>query len=177
VNLETHRVVELLPERSADTVAQWLAQHPRVEIVSRDRSGLYANGITQGAPRAVQVVDRFHLVSNLREALEAVFLAHPAALKEAAARTAQAMIRSVDAAPVIGMYQGRHYSPQNWKQREERQRQRRHASRVAMYETICRLHDQGTPVKAIARQLKMSRTTVYAHLRRGAPPHAHEAKR
>ena len=39
-----------------------------------------------------------------------------------------------------------------------------------MYDTICRLHDQGTPVKAIARQLKMSRTTVYAHLRRGAPP-------
>jgi transposase len=39
-------------------------------VVSRDRSDLYANGITQGAPHAVQVVDRFHLVANLREALE-----------------------------------------------------------------------------------------------------------
>jgi transposase len=170
VDLESHQVVDLLPDRSADSVAQWLAQHPSITVVSRDRSGLFANGITQGAPRAVQVVDRFHLVSNLREALEAVFLAHPSALKEAAARTAQAMSQRVDAAPVIGMYQGRHHSPQTWQKREERQRQRRHARRVAMYDTICRLHDQGTPVKAIARQLKMSRTTVYAHLRRGAPP-------
>jgi transposase len=49
VNLETHRVVDLLPDRSADSVAQWLAQHPGIAVVSRDRSDLYANGITQGA--------------------------------------------------------------------------------------------------------------------------------
>jgi transposase len=73
VNLETHRAMDLLPERSSDAVAQWLAQHPGITVVSRDRSDLYANGITQGAPRAVQVVDRFHRVANLREALEAVF--------------------------------------------------------------------------------------------------------
>ena len=91
VNLETHRVVDLLPDRSADSVAQWLAQYPGITVVSRDRSDLYANGITQGAPRAVQVADRFHLVANLREALEAVFLAHREALKKAATATAQAV--------------------------------------------------------------------------------------
>jgi transposase len=55
VNLETHRAVDLLPDRSSDSVAQWLAQHPGITVVSRDRSDLYANGITQGAPCAVQV--------------------------------------------------------------------------------------------------------------------------
>jgi transposase len=170
VNLETHRVVDLLPDRSADSVAQWLAGHPGITVVSRDRSGLYANGITQGAPHAVQVVDRFHLVANLREALEAVFLAHPAALKKAAANTAQVMIQRVEAAPVTETYRGRRHRPQHWKQRQERQRQQRHAARIAMYDTICRLYEDGATVMAIARRLQISRTTVYRQLRRGGPP-------
>jgi transposase len=170
VNLESHRVVDLLPDRSADAVARWLAQHPEITVVSRDRSGLYANGITQGAPHAVQVIDRFHLVSNLREALEVFFLAHPLALKEAAAKTANAIIQSVEAAPVIGMYRGRRHSPQSWKTRQERKRQRLHAPRATMYNKIRRLHDGGATVTEIARQLKISRPTVYRHVRREAPP-------
>jgi transposase len=170
VNLETHRVVDLLPDRSADSVAQWLAQHPGITVVSRDRSGLYANGITQGAPRAVQVVDRFHLVSNLREALEAFFMAHPTVLKQAAANTAQALTQSVAPAPPVGMYKGRRHSPQNWEKRQARQRQRHQDARVARYDQIRRLHNQGSTVTEIARQLKISRPTVYTHLHRGTPP-------
>jgi transposase len=109
-------------------------------------------------------------VSNLREALEACFLAHPAALKQAAAQTAQAITQSVEAAPVAERYQGRHLSPQTWMKRQELQRQRRHAARVARYNTICQLYNEGMTIKAIARRLKLSRTTVYAQLRRGAPP-------
>ena len=71
VNLEDHRVLDLLPERSAESVAAWLAQHPTITVVCRDRSALYAEGIRRGAPQAVQIVDRFHLVKNLREAVEA----------------------------------------------------------------------------------------------------------
>ena len=71
VNLEDHQVLDLLPERSAESLASWLAQHPTVTIVCRDRSALYADGLRRGAPTAVQVVDRFHLVQNLREAVEA----------------------------------------------------------------------------------------------------------
>jgi transposase len=170
VDLETHRVVELLPDRSADSVAQWLALNPGITVVSRDRSGLYAGGITQGAPGAVQVVDRFHLVSNLREALEAFFLAHPSALKEAAAKTAQALIETVDPAPVVAMYRGRRHSPQTWQKRQDDKRHQGHASRVAMYEQACRLRDEGLSVTEIARRLQISRPTVYAYLRRGTPP-------
>ena len=71
VNLEDHQVLDLLPERSAESLAAWLAQHPTVTLVWRDRSALYADGIRRGAPTAVQVVDRFHLVQNRREAVEA----------------------------------------------------------------------------------------------------------
>ncbi len=70
VDLERREVVDVLPERSAESTAQWLSKHPEVEIVSRDRCGLYAGGARQGAPQARQVADRFHLLQNLRERIE-----------------------------------------------------------------------------------------------------------
>lgn len=70
VDGDTHRVVDLLPERTAETVATWLENHPGVEIITRDRSTEYARGATEGAPQAVQVADRWHVLGNLREALE-----------------------------------------------------------------------------------------------------------
>jgi transposase len=170
VDLETHQVVDLLPDRSSESVAQWLAQHPGITVVSRDRSDLYANGITQGAPRAVQVVDRFHLAANLREALEAVFLTRREALKQAADATAQATAQSVAASPVTSKRPGHRHRPQNWKQRQQRERQQRHTARIALYDTIGHLYETGATVAAIARRLKISRTTVYRQLRRGGPP-------
>jgi transposase len=70
VNLETHQVVELLPDRTADTLTQWLQAHPSIELVTRDRSTDYAAGIKRGAPQALQVADRWHLLLNLRQMLE-----------------------------------------------------------------------------------------------------------
>jgi transposase len=70
VDLERRRVVDLLADRSAASTAEWLTRHPEVEVVSRDRAGLYADGARQGAPQARQVADRFHLLQNFREAVE-----------------------------------------------------------------------------------------------------------
>lgn len=66
VDLEQHRVIDLLPDRTSETLAQWLKQYPQIEIVARDRSTDYAVGIRQGAPQATQVADRWHLLHNLR---------------------------------------------------------------------------------------------------------------
>src|SRR5215203_3354140 len=72
VDMEQHRVIDLLADREAATLAAWLKAHPGVEVVSRDRSPTYAAGIYEGAPGAVQVADRFHLLMNVREAIEKV---------------------------------------------------------------------------------------------------------
>jgi hypothetical protein len=70
VDLERHQVIDLLPDRTAQTLAAWLQAHPGVAIVTRDRSTEYARGITEGAPSALQVADRWHLLLNLRQVLE-----------------------------------------------------------------------------------------------------------
>jgi transposase len=84
VDLEKHKVIDLLPDRTVESLAEWLRQHPGVEIVSRDRSGAYAQAITQGAPDAIQVADRWHLLKNNLETLERVLQREPHAMTEAA---------------------------------------------------------------------------------------------
>jgi len=76
VDLEQSRPVALLADRQADTLAGWLRTHPGVKMVARDRSVAYAEGIRAGAPQAIQMTDRFHLLQNLSEALDQVFSAH-----------------------------------------------------------------------------------------------------
>ena len=70
MDLERRQVVDLLGDRSTATTADWFKRHPEIEIVSRDRAGLYADAARQGAPQARQVADRFHLLKNLRETIE-----------------------------------------------------------------------------------------------------------
>ena len=83
VDLERSDVIDLLPDRDADTVAAWLKAHPGVEVVSRDRSAAYAQAATEGASQAGQVADRWHLLKNLREAVERVLERHSAAINAA----------------------------------------------------------------------------------------------
>ena len=70
VDLERREVVEVLADRSAATTASWFKDHPDVEVVTRDRAGLYAEAAREGAPQARQVADRFHLLQNFRETVE-----------------------------------------------------------------------------------------------------------
>jgi transposase len=83
VDLERHRVIDLLPDRTTDSLVNWLAQHGTPEIISRDRGSGYAEAARRGAPDAIQVADRFHLLQGLTDALEKVFLHHRSALKAA----------------------------------------------------------------------------------------------
>ena len=88
VDLEAHRPVDLLPDRSAESFATWLKEHTGVEIISRDRGVEYIKGATQGAPDAIQVADRWHLLSNLGDALKRLLESKRACLKAAAEEAA-----------------------------------------------------------------------------------------
>jgi transposase len=68
--------VALLPDRSAPTVASWLAAHSGVAVITRDRSTEYARAIATGAPQAVEVLDRWHVHKNVREAVERFLSRH-----------------------------------------------------------------------------------------------------
>jgi Transposase len=70
VDLERRTVIDVLPEHSAVSTARWLAGRPSIEVIARDRDGLYADASRQGAPQATQIADRFHLIQNLRVAIE-----------------------------------------------------------------------------------------------------------
>jgi hypothetical protein len=145
--------------RSAASVAAWLAQHPTITTVCRDRSDLYADGIRRGAPQAVQVVDRLHLVHNLRQALEAVLLDHCPVLQAAAVCAAMALTLVDGPIPILSMYRGRRRNPKSTPQ-EEAARPPRHARWVATYEAVHALRVQGSPIATIARRLGISRPTV-----------------
>ena len=156
-DLERRRVVDLLPERSADSVAAWLGAFPDVGVIARDRSALYADGARRGAPDARQIADRFHLMKNFGEALDR-FLQHK-----------RTIIKQV-ATPMAPSSAVLLPSGQPWQERQEADSLRRYAPVLARYERVIALHAKGAEIADIARAVGISRTTVYRYIRLGAPP-------
>jgi transposase len=81
VDLERIQALDLLPDRQAETLRDWLRRHPGITVVARDRACAYADGARQGTPDAAQVADRWHMLRNLGEALEAVVERHHAVIR------------------------------------------------------------------------------------------------
>lgn len=162
-DLETHRPVELLPNRDAATVATWLRKHPQIRVVSRDRAACYALAATDGAPQAIQVADRWHLLKNFREALERWFQRHTAILRPILESVAAPAESSPAPAPSLETV-SEAPSPEN------RSESCTNDARQARFEEVRRLHQSGVSIRQIVRQTRLHDSTVRRYLREAKCP-------
>ncbi len=158
VDLERHRLIDLLPERSAAGVAAWLRQHPEIVVISRDRGGEYADGARRGAPQATQVADRFHLLRNLGDVVRRVLARH---------------------APLVGHVRMPGSGPSLTSLRPERAAAlaRTQAQRAACFAAIHAAAARGLNKSAIARALGVHRHTVQKYLALDAAPERRHVNR
>jgi transposase len=158
VDLDQQCVLDLLPDREAATFAAWLKEQPTsagIEVISRDRSGAFADGARRGAPQAVQVADRFHLLHNLGQAFDRLLTREHRVLTEVAG--AMGTTATEQAAE----------EPQSLLTCRERERARVDERRRARYERVVTLTAEGHALCEVARRVGVSRATVRTYLRSG----------
>ena len=162
VDLERREVVDLLQDRAATGTAEWFGQHPEVEIVSRDRCGLYAQGAREGASQARQVADRFHLLQNLRETIETQ-------LSRVDRPTGRALLPESNDEHVTSTPSG----PGGLSDVAEHRlltRQAHRRSRQAIFDQIHSLREAGSSIATIARETGFGSRTIRKWLKFDAPP-------
>jgi len=150
VDGETHQPVDLLADRTADTLAEWLRHHPEVEIITRDRSTEYIRGASEGAPGAIQIADRWHLLTNLREALERVLdRLRPALQKTLILSSSESALAGQLAPLSIYDREIRRGTKDQLTQHNRRTR------RYEIYQQVKELQQKGYNLRQVARELNL----------------------
>jgi len=158
IDLETHRPIDLLDDRTADVFANWLRHHPGVEIIVRDRAGAYAEGGRQGAPDAIQVADRFHLSANAGAALDEVLRSRRRHIEYVVVSEPTEQLGPSPTAPL---------PPPSQTQQDLAIRRTR---RSARWDDVRSRRAAGYGIARIAREMGMHRRTVRRYLAAPAPP-------
>jgi transposase len=185
VDLDKHRPVDLLEDRSAESLAKWLQAHPGVDVITRDRAGAYADGARRGAPEALQVADRFHLIKNLTDTLKEAFEVRRGWLNtEAAVASAPDLSAQVtgelgadltEKGVELAQDKALSANPTNLHLTAHQQRQmalslERRQARLQRYEKVVALSQQGYNLAQISRELNLHRKTVGQYLKAGQFP-------
>lgn len=169
VDHERHSAVDLLPDREAETLSAWLKVHPGVEIVTRDRSRAYAEGIASGAPSAVQVADRWHLIKNLSEALERLLTRQHQVIREAAnpivklPQPAQLPQSQRLPQPTEELPPSRTFLPPRLRKVVSERR----SQHIALFNEVIELQQQGLSTEEISQRVGKSRRTIFRWLKQG----------
>ncbi len=167
VDLQTHKIIDLLPERTVDSVVAWLEDHPEVGIVSRDRGGVYVDGATQGAPLATQVCDRWHLLKNLGEAVEDYLIRARIRLPDTATSASAAEpAEATSHAPT----RERPLTTYSATPAQQGKTQARLLRKWKLYQRIHELHEAGMSLRMIAEELNLARGTVRKYFRQPPEP-------
>jgi transposase len=153
-------VIDVLADRKAETSATWMASHPNIKLVSRDRGGDYASAAATGAPQAVQCADRFHILKNLGEALEGCLARHLAAKRQQ-----QTQKTLEEHLPIQEFPRSAKRSP-----KVERLQQAYREERLACYEQVMALSKLGMSQAMIAEQVGIGHSTVSRWLVASGPP-------
>jgi transposase len=165
VDLEQQHVVDLLPDREADTLTAWLQAHPGIEIICRDRASDYAKAASAGAPQAIQIADRWHVLKNLGEALQRMLNGQTKVLRLAAKQAEEAseppMTMTTLPAETLPPLATNEPPPPSESA----------ARRQLLFDEAKHLAAQGYSKRAIARQLHINRATVDHYLRVDQLPH------
>jgi transposase len=184
VDLQTGQPIDLLSGRSAEQFAQWLKDHPGVTVISRDRGGIYAAGATSGAPDAIQVADRWHILKNLGEALLQVLQQQHQALNQAFTTADPLPSTPPEMLPPEGADASAPSEPLLAEPfvaltHREQEQQARHAAKLARQAQVQQLHAQGWSLHAIAAHTRLERKTVrkYLHIAQLPPAQARGQRR
>jgi transposase len=154
-DLETGLPLEMLPDRSVETIAAWLRAHPSIEYISRDGSTEYAAAIRQGAPFAKQISDRWHLTENLATCVSVLLS------KQLAERRRERRAPSPK--------QLLHESCPKQTRAIQYTQQVRSVERAERYQAILARPSQGLSSAQMAAHLGMSDRTIRHWLTRGTP--------
>ncbi|HEY6408261.1 MAG TPA: ISL3 family transposase, partial [Ktedonobacteraceae bacterium] len=169
-DLESHHPIDVLPDRSVETVSGWFEKHPSVEIVSRDRSSEYAAAIKKGAPQAIEVADRWHLGKNLTESVQTLLARCRAEIRHALqAETMPAGHQRAETEAVL--------EEEKRPARSPRENQARRAQKLDRYEQVLALRDQGVTTADIGSRIGLSGRTVQRWLAHGSFPEARRRRR
>ena len=174
VDLETRQPIDLLDSRETKDATAWLKQHPGIEIISRDRAHDYIKAANDGAPDAQQVADRWHLLTNLRDALETMLSHKPSALAAAGKpiegqdsdRQAGELKEEIETAVDIELSEKRTTSAPNNPPltKAEKDKIARHARRQARFELVKQLHKEGYSIRTIQKHLNISWRTARKYI-------------